>query len=74
MFREERGGEDEDIMQTRKENEEKYSVYFWRQKKKRLSDAITQEVEEDPREEGVSGSRSRSSVSCDAKRLRTRMT
>lgn len=34
MFREERGGEDEDIMQTRKENEEKYSVYFWRQKKK----------------------------------------
>lgn len=32
-FREERG-EDEDIMQARKENEEKYSVYFWRQKKK----------------------------------------
>lgn len=43
-------------------------------RKKRLSDAITQDVEEDPREEGVSGSRSRSSVSCDAKRLRTRMT
>lgn len=47
---------------------------FGGRKKKRLSDAITQEVEEDPREEGVSGSRSRSSVSCDAKRLRTRMT
>lgn len=24
-----------DIVQTRKENEEKYSVYFWRQKKKK---------------------------------------
>lgn len=37
-------------------------VYFWRQKKKRLSGAVTQEVEGDPREEGVLGSKHRSSV------------
>lgn len=73
MYREEKGGEGEDVMKARKENEEKYSVYFWRQKKT-LSDAVIQEVEEDPREEGVSGILSRSYVSRDTECLRPRLT
>lgn len=42
--------------------------------RKKLSEAIIQEVQGDPREEEASGSRSRSSMSCDAKRLRLRRT
>lgn len=49
--REDRGGE-ENIMQAKKEKEKEYSVIFstfrGRDKNKRLSNAVTQEVEGDP--------------------------
>lgn len=63
-------------MQSRKEKEKSilWNVYFVGPEKKRLSDAVIQEVEGDPGEEGVLGNRGWSSVSYDAERLRLRKT